>query len=192
MGSILGSLLTSVGLGAGAGVNAYATLLVFGLLSRWQPGMFQGDLAAFFARTPVLIVLGVLYTIEFVADKVPAIDHIWDVIHTFIRPFAGALVAWAAAAPGVPRGVVIVAAIIGGGAALTTHATKATVRAASTVATGGTANPLLSIIEDVFAFLNAILAVFLPWLAVALAVLLVVALWRLRRKNTMSAGRQEM
>ena len=183
MSSILGSVLTSAGLGAGAGVNAYATLLVFGLLSRWQPGMFQGDLAAFFARPAVLIVLGVLYTIEFVADKIPAVDHVWDIVHTFVRPFAGALVAWAAAAPGVPRGVVIVASIIGGGAALATHATKATVRAASTVTTGGTANPLLSLIEDLFAFLNAVVAIFLPWLAVLLAVLLVVALLRFKRRK---------
>jgi hypothetical protein len=192
MSSIVASLLTSVGLGAGAGVNSYATLLVFGVLSRWHPGMFPGELASFFARTPVLIVLGVLYTIEFVADKVPAVDHVWDVIHTFIRPLAGALVAWAAAAPGVPRGLVILAAVLGGGAALTTHAAKATLRVASTATTAGTANPILSFIEDVFAFLNAILAVFLPWLALLGIVLLVIAVWRFRRRNLMSAGRHQI
>jgi len=183
MTSVLTSLLTSAGLGAGAGVNSYATLLVFGLLSRWQPGMFPGELAAFFSRTPVLIAVGVLYTIEFVADKVPAVDHVWDLIHTFIRPVAGALVAWAAAAPGVPRGVIILASIVGGGAALMTHATKATVRAASTVTTGGTANPLLSLIEDAFAFLNAVVAIFLPWLAVIAVIVLVFALLRFKAKK---------
>ncbi|MBV9496815.1 MAG: DUF4126 domain-containing protein, partial [Acidobacteria bacterium] len=177
---------------AGAGINSYATLLVFGLLSRWQPRMFSGELASFFAQTPVLIVLGVLYTIEFVADKVPAVDHVWDVIHTFVRPLAGALVAWAAAAPGVPRGVVIFAAVLGGGAALTTHAAKATLRVASTATTGGTANPILSFVEDVFAFVNAILAVFLPWLALLAVLVGVLLVIRFRRRNTMSAGRHQI
>ncbi|HEV7922045.1 MAG TPA: DUF4126 domain-containing protein [Thermoanaerobaculia bacterium] len=192
MTSMLASLLTSVGLGAGAGVNSYATLLVFGLLSRWRPGMFPGELAGFFARTPVLIVVGVLYTIEFVADKVPAVDHVWDVIHTFIRPLAGALVAWAAAAPGVPRGVVILAAVLGGVAALTTHGAKASLRVASTATTAGTANPILSLVEDLFAFLNAFVAIFLPWLALLALVLVVLAVWRFRRRNLMSAGRHQM
>src|SRR5205085_2065534 len=83
-----------LGLGVGAGVNAYATLLVFGLLARWHPSMFHDDLAKFFASTPVLVVIGALYLVEFVADKVPTIDHIWDVIHTFIRPVAGGVVAF--------------------------------------------------------------------------------------------------
>jgi len=86
-------LLTSAGLGLGAGINAYATLLVFGLVARWQPGLFHDDLARFFASTPVLIVVVVLYLVEFAADKVPTVDHVWDVIHTLIRPVAGALVA---------------------------------------------------------------------------------------------------
>ena len=170
---MISSLLTSAGLGIGAGVNAYATLLVFGFLARWQPSMFHDDLAKFFASTPVLIVVGVLYLIEFVADKIPTIDHIWDVVHTFIRPAAGALVAWAAVSNQIPRGAVIVATIIAGGAALGAHATKATVRGASTVTTGGLANPILSVIEDVFAFATAIVAVLLPWLVLVAIVLLV-------------------
>ena len=87
---MLTSLLTSAGLGLGAGINAYATLLVFGLLARWQPAMFHDDMARFFATTPVLVVVGILYLIEFLADKVPTVDHVWDVIHTLIRPAAGA------------------------------------------------------------------------------------------------------
>ncbi len=172
---MISSLLTSVGLGIGAGVNAYATLLVFGLLARWQPSMFHDELAQFFASTPVLIVVGVLYLIEFVADKIPTVDHIWDVVHTFIRPIAGALVAWAAVANQIPRGAVIVATILAGGAALGAHATKATVRGASTVTTAGIGNPILSLLEDAFAFISAIVAVLMPWLV--LVVLLLVTLF---------------
>lgn len=160
----MSALMTAIGLGLGAGVNAYATLLVFGLLSRWKPTMFPSELASFFSSTPVLIVLGVLYAIEFVADKVPAIDHAWDVVHTFIRPAAGALVGWAATAQGLPKGWVVLASVLAGSAALTTHAAKASLRAASTVTTAGLGNPLLSLVEDLFAFVNAILVVFLPWI----------------------------
>jgi hypothetical protein len=160
------SLLTSAGLGLGAGVNAYATLLVFGLASRWQPAIFHDELARFFASTPALIVVAVLYLVEFVADKVPTVDHAWDVIHTIIRPIAGALVAWAAVSDKIPHGAVILASVIAGSAALGSHLTKASVRGASTLSTAGLGNPILSLIEDAFAFVNAIIAIFLPWLVI--------------------------
>jgi hypothetical protein len=160
------SLLTSAGLGLGAGINAYATLLVFGLISRWQPAIFHDELARFFASTPVLIVLAVLYLVEFVADKVPTVDHAWDVIHTIIRPIAGALVAWAAVSDKIPHGWVILASVIAGSAALGSHLTKASVRGVSTLSTAGLGNPILSLIEDAFAFVNALIAIFLPWLVI--------------------------
>lgn len=166
------SLLTSVGLGLGAGVNAYATFLVFGLLTRFRPGMFEGDLASFFSSTPVLIFFGVMYAIEFVADKIPAVDHVWDVIHTFVRPLAGVVVALAASSPDMPKGWMITAAILSGGAALGSHLTKASVRAASTTTTAGVANPLLSIAEDIFVVINALLAIFWPVVFFVIALLL--------------------
>lgn len=178
----MSNLLTAVGLGLGAGVNAYATLLVFGLLARWKPLMFKSEMAAFFSSTPVLIVVAVLYFVEFLADKVPAIDHAWDVIHTFVRPAAGALVGWAATSQDVPKGAVIIASVLAGGAALTTHTAKATLRAASTATTGGIANPILSILEDLFAFVNAILAVFLPWIVAVIVVIVGILFLQLSRR----------
>jgi hypothetical protein len=182
---MLASLLTSAGLGLGAGINAYATLLVFGLVARWQPAMFHDDMARFFASTPVLIVVGILYLIEFFADKVPAVDHVWDLIHTLIRPAAGALVAWAAVSDRVPHGAVIVASVIAGGAALGSHATKATVRGASTLMTAGLGNPILSLLEDAFAFINVIAVIFLPWVVIpmlaVMTLLFITAYRRLRR-----------
>jgi hypothetical protein len=186
---MISSLLTSAGLGIGAGINAYATLLVFGLLARWQPAIFHDDLAHFFSSTPVLIVLGLLYCVEFIADKVPAVDHVWDVIHTFIRPAAGAVVAWAAVSDRIPHGAVIMASVLGGGMALGAHATKAIIRGASTVTTGGLANPILSLFEDVFAFATAIIAVLLPWLVIAVIVSVVFffsTLWRRSRSPRLS------
>jgi len=173
------SILTSIGLGIGAGINAYATLLVYGVLAR-VAGL-RGDLAEFFSSTPVLVVLGLLYCVEFIADKVPAVDHVWDVIHTFIRPAAGAVVAWAAVSDKIPHGAVILASVLAGGAALGAHAAKATIRGASTALTGGVASPILSLFEDVFAFATAIIAVILPWLVIAVIVAVTfffVTLWR--------------
>lgn len=188
MGTIA-SLLTSAGLGAGAGINSYATLLVLGLFARFQPQWFTDEVARFFASTPVLIAVGVLYAIEFVADKIPAVDHVWDVIHTFIRPLAGAAAAWGAAAPGMPKGALVLAAVLGGSAALSTHAVKASVRAASTVTTAGCANPLLSLLEDVFAFVNAILVILLPGLVVVTIGLLILFFLRVRRRQLNDVGR---
>ncbi len=184
---MISSLLTSAGLGIGAGINAYATLLVFGLFARWQPSMFHDDLAKFFATTPVLIIVGVLYLIEFIADKIPTVDHVWDVIHTFIRPVAGAVVAFAAVSNQIPRGAVILATVLAGGAALGAHATKATIRGASTIATGGLGNPILSLLEDLFAFLAAIVSLVLPWLIlIVIALLAIVLLMRSRPADNFS------
>jgi hypothetical protein len=188
---LIGLLGTSVGLGIGAGVNAYATLLVFGLFARFNPAWFPGDSAQFFASTPVLVGLGVLYLIEFVADKVPAIDHVWDVIHTFIRPAAGAVVALSAANADLPHHYAVIASVLAGGAALTSHLGKAGLRAASTASTGGVANPFLSLIEDVFAVLGAILSIFLPWLVLFFGVLFLIALMfylRGRNRRVAAAG----
>lgn len=182
MNELLTSILTSAGLGLGAGINAYATLLVFGLLARLRPLTFDGDLAQFFSSTPVLIVVGLLYVIEFLADKIPTVDHIWDVVHTFVRPAAGALAAWGAVSGDVPQGALILASVVAGGAALSAHAAKSSVRAASTVLTGGVANPFLSLIEDVFAFATAVAAILLPVLVIAFVVLAALAIFSMAKR----------
>lgn len=180
-----GSLATALGLGLGAGVNAYATFLVFGLLSRFFPGLFDGPMAEFFGSTPVLVAIGAMYAVEFFADKIPVLDHAWDAVHTFIRPLAGAVVALASANPEVPTEVAIAAAVLGGGAALGSHLTKATIRAGSTATTAGAGNPILSIGEDVFAVVQSLIAIFLPFVFLGLlaVALLVVTFWLLRRSR---------
>ena len=188
MNSLFASLLTSAGLGAGAGLNAYATMLVFGLLARLRPETFTGELARFFASTPVLTIVGLLYIIEFVADKIPAIDHVWDLVHTLIRPAAGAVVAWAAVSKGgLPHGAVIMASVIAGTTALGAHAAKATTRAASTLMTGGLGNPVLSLIEDVLAFAGALAAILLPLLVLVVLLLMVLFFVVLARRKRVQA-----
>jgi hypothetical protein len=174
--NMFATLLTAAGLGLGAGLNAYATVVVYGLLARYFPGSVPGEYASVFASTPVIVVAAVLYTIEFVADKVPGIDHIWDVIHSFIRPIAGAALGVASVASGMPKSFVVIAGLVAGGAALTSHIGKAATRLASTATTGGAANPILSIGEDVLAVGGSLIAVFLPYLVLALAAIAVVIL----------------
>lgn len=181
----ISALAGSIGLGLAAGVNAYATMLVYGLAARFIPGIVSGDVASFFSRTPVLLVLAALYIIEFVADKIPAVDHVWDVIHTFIRPLAGAVVAFASVQHGLPHGLVILASVLGGATALGSHFGKASLRLASTATTGGAGNPVLSVAEDVFAVSQAVISVIAPLLVliVLAAVAIVLLLFFARRRS---------
>lgn len=171
----IATLLTSLGLGVGAGINAYATFLVVGLLGRFGPaGLLPSEYSSWLSSTPALIIFGILYSIEFVADKIPAIDHAWDVAHTFVRPLAGVVIAISAASPDMPMGLLLVAGALSGGAALTSHLAKSSLRVGSTATTGGTANPILSVLEDIFAVVTSVLSIFMPVLI--LFVLLFVAL----------------
>lgn len=187
---LISTLITSAGLGIGAGVNAYATFLVFGGLARFYPNLFRGEIAEFFASTPVLIVMGVMYVIEFFADKFPTVDHAWDAVHTFIRPLAGGLVAIASANPDMPKGVIVAAGVLGGGAALSSHLMKAGVRLGSTATTGGAANPVISVIEDIFAVVQALLAIFLPYLLLILMLITIpLVLLGVTRRRSRAAAR---
>lgn len=176
------SLASAAGLGVGSGVNAYASLLVLGLVGRFMPGTFTSEASQMLSSTPALIVLGILYAIEFAADKIPAIDHMWDLVHTFIRPVAGGFAAFAASSPESSPALLIAATALGGGAALTSHVGKATLRGVSTTTTGGLMNPVLSVVEDVVAITGVIVAIFLPLLVLLfLAFVVVLFAWALSR-----------
>ncbi len=179
-------VLSAMALASAAGINAYATLLVLGILVRTGAIPLDSPTAQFFAQTPVLAVLGVLYLVEFAADKVPAVDHAWDAIHTFVRPAAGAAAAVAVVSGQHDHGWVILAAVVGGATSLLFHGIKATTRLGVTAATGGTANWLVSIVEDVGVVGTALAALLLPALALALALLTLA--WLLRRRRRARAG----
>ena len=123
--------------------------------------------------------------IELVGDKIPAVDHALDVIGTPLRPAAGALLA--ASVLGTvadPLTSVVLGTAVGAPSALVPHAAKSALRAASTAATGGLANPLLSFVEDAVSVLLFILAVLVPLVVVALLglTLYLASRW-LRRRN---------
>lgn len=186
---------TTLGLSFTAGLNLYATVLVTGLAVRlnWvrlPPGL-EGLSAL--AHPAILAVAGLLYVVEFLADKIPAVDHVWDVVHTFVRPLGGVLIAWAAiSGTGLPQAVEIPVLLLAGGVTLSAHAGKAGTRLASagTGAHAVGAGIGLSVLEDVAAFSIAPLAVAHPVaalavVAVGLALLAFVAPlgWRLLKSR---------
>ena len=173
-----------------SGINLYATVAALGLMQHYQVAQLPGGLQVL----DNWIVIGValfMYAIEFVADKIPLVDSVWDAVHTFIRVPAGAIVAGAATSDLNPT-VQVVALLLGGGLALSTHGAKATARAAANTSPEPFSNWELSIIEDIITIGAAVLAVLHPlvMLAVILIFLLLLA-WilpkvvrRLRRMLT--------
>lgn len=149
-----------------SGINLYAVVATLGLLGRFGGLSLPGELS-FAANEWVIGVAIALYCVEFVADKIPWLDSIWDVIHTFIRVPAGAVVA-ATALGDFNKPVQVVAFMIGGGLALSSHGTKATMRALLNLSPEPVTNIVASIVEDVVALLAILIVVFAPLLALLL------------------------
>lgn len=172
--------LATLGLGMGSawlsGVNLYATVLTLGLLHRFHLVELPGDLD-YLSRGWVLGLAGVMYLLEFLADKIPVIDSIWDAIHTFIRVPAGAVLAASAFANFDPA--VRTAAILAGGTlALSSHGTKASVRVAANASPEPFSNIALSIVEDFFTVGLAAFAAFHPVaMLVIVLVFVLLMLW---------------
>jgi hypothetical protein len=146
----------ALGAGFSSGLNLYATIATLGLLQRFGVIHLPASLQVL-AHPWVLGIAIALYVIEFLADKIPYVDSVWDAIHTVIRPPAAALVAYGAAGAAPPEwrwG----AALLAGGVALTSHGTKASARAAANASPEPFSNWTLSLGEDV-------LAVWLTWMA---------------------------
>jgi hypothetical protein len=142
--------LTTLGFAMGSawlsGINLYATVLTLGLLQRFHLAHLPGDLA-YLGHTWILALAGALYLVEFIADKIPAVDSIWDLIHTFIRVPAGAILAATAFANFDPS-VRLVALLAGGGIALSSHGTKAATRLAANTSPEPVSNVVLSLVGD--------------------------------------------
>jgi len=182
----LPALALAIALAASAGLRAWLPLLLAGSLARL--GVLDlGSSFQFLASNKALVLFGVATTIELVGDKIPAVDHALDVIGTPLRPLAGALLA--ASVLGTvtdPLTSVVLGTAVGAPSALVPHAAKSALRAASTAATGGLANPVLSLIEDAIALLTFILAVLVPLLVVGLLglTLYLASRWLRRRRAT--------
>jgi Domain of unknown function (DUF4126) len=176
--SPLQTLSLALGAGFSSGLNLYATIVTLGLLQRF--GIIHLPPSLHVLSHPWILGIALaLYVIEFLADKIPYVDTLWDAIHTLIRPPAAALLAYGAAG-GAPPEWRWGAALLAGGVALTSHGTKASTRAAVNASPEPFSNWALSLGEDA-------LAVWLTWMAtkhptatvVIVALLLVLAIYLL-------------
>lgn len=181
------ALALAVALAACAGLRAWLPLLLAGGLARL--GYLElGDSFAFIHSDKALVAFGVATILELAADKIPAVDHALDVVSTLARPAAGALLA--ASVLGTvtePLTAVTLGIAVGAPSALVPHAAKSLVRAGATAFTGGLANPILSLIEDVGTAVLFAIALIVPVLVVALLLLLVAAFWRRRSRQPVPA-----
>ncbi|MCL3993628.1 DUF4126 domain-containing protein [Streptomyces lavenduligriseus] len=160
--SVLPLVFTS---GWASGVNAYAVVLLLGLFGVTGVG---DDVPGTLQRPEVLIVAGVLFLCEAVADKIPYVDSLWDSVHTVVRPLAGA---WVGALLAGQSGSVsdVAAGLLGGSTALASHTVKAGTRMAVNASPEPFSNIVLSVAEDLGAGGVVALAVFHPVAAAVVA-----------------------
>lgn len=172
----LSTLSLALGTAWTSGINLYATVSVLGLLQRIGGVKLPGGLDVL-DNWWIIGVAGGLYIVEFFADKIPYVDSVWDVVHTFIRVPAGAVVAYAAVSDMDPA-IVIPATLIGGGFAFASHGTKAAARLGANLSPEPVSNWSLSIIEDIIAFGGVFLAVFAPLvIGIVLVIFVIFFLW---------------
>ena len=182
--SLLG---TALGLGLTSGLNLYATTFITGLLIRlgWLALPPSLDGLQVLADPVVLVVSGVMFAVEALADKIPVVDHAWDLLHTVIRPVGACVLAWrAVGGAAIPEPAEIAIILLAGGAAFSTHSAKA----GSRVAIAGSGGHLVgagvgaSLLEDGVALVLAPLAIAHPivMFVIAVATLAVIGLLAVR------------
>ncbi len=159
-----------------SGINLYLTVLAVGLSIRFgwvsdaPPGLQP------LASTPVLITTAVLYVLEFFADKIQFVDNIWDIGHTFVRPAGAAILAVASVSGLIDPRLEIIAGLLAGMVALTSHSGKAGTRTAINMASPmeNLTNVIVSLLEDALVALLVVIALMYPTIANIVTVLLLV------------------
>lgn len=182
---LLTGIFTAFGLSASAGLNAYIPLLLVGLLARYTDLINLTSPWDTLASPWIILMLCLLVIIEMVADKVPAVNHVNDLIQTIIRPAAGAI-AFAASANVVTDVNPVLALASGLLIAGSVHVAKAgAVRPMVTATTGGLGNVPVSIAEDIVSTVLSILAIIVPILVGTLLIVFAAFLiyWLYRRSN---------
>lgn len=174
MPDLLITLGRTMGFALTSGVNLYATVAILGLAARydWVALPPQYDV---FASDWVIGIAAVLYLVEFVADKIPWIDSIWDSVHTVIRPVGGALVAVATLGEQTPTLEALVA-LLGGTIAASSHLTKASTRVAANASPEPFSTWILSLVEDLFVVGLGLVALKYPVAALVITVLILVTI----------------
>lgn len=190
--------LVGSGLAAAAGLNAWMPLFLLGIVDRFVAGVDLPDAWAWLSSDVALWITGVLLVVEIVADKIPAVDTVNDVLQTAIRPAAGGIVFGAGSSAETLRVEDPAALFAGNGwipiaagiaIALGVHLVKATVRPLANAATMGLAAPAVSTAEDLSSLALAAAAIFAPVIAGLLLIALVVGAVLLVRRRRRQKGR---
>src|SRR5512132_1138797 len=174
--NLISTIAVSMGAAWVSGINLYATVATLGLLGRFAGLKLPGELDVM-TNWWVIGVALFLFVIEFIADKIQLLDSAWYVIHTCIRVPAGAVLA-ATAFGDCDRRVQVIAFLLGGGLALSSHGTKAAARALINTSPEPVSNIVVSLAEDILAVTTVVLSVFLPVLVfLIVAAGLIVSFW---------------
>jgi len=177
---VLNSLGILAGSSWGSGVNLYLTIAVLGIAHRMSLITLPGDLAML-DQYPVIGLAIILYLVEFVADKIPLVDSIWDSVHTIIRPLGGAALGYMALGNYGPLAQ-IPAALATGSISLDSHLTKATTRVAINTSPEPFTNSIASVLEDVSVGGILFLIMGHPIIAISLVIIFVLlSLWFLKK-----------
>ena len=181
---MLTTLGRTLGFSFSAGINLYATVAILGLSSRYHwvdlPAQYR-----VFDNDWIIGAALVLYVVEFVADKVPWFDSLWDAVHTVIRPVGAALIAVASIGHASPATQVFVA-LVGAALASSSHLAKSGTRMAANTSPEPFSNWLLSLSEDGFVVALGVLALTFPVAAAVvviagMAIIVLSARWLIRR-----------
>lgn len=174
--NLLATLSLAMGTAWASGINLYAAVLVLGILGSSGSMTLPTELSVL-QHPAVLSAAAVMFFIEFFVDKVPGLDSSWDAIHTFIRIPAGAVLAASAVGP-VDPALMTAAGLVGGTLTATSHATKAGSRLLINTSPEPVTNIVASFTEDAIVIGGVVIAVYYPWLFLALLLLfLAIALW---------------
>lgn len=158
------------GSGWASGINLYLVALMLGVAGRAD----WADIPDVLQRTDVMIVAGVLFVVEFFADKVPFLDSLWDTIHTFIRPIGAAAIGAVIAGDSESIGSAV-GAIVSGALALDAHSAKASTRVMVNASPEPVSNAAVSLLEDTGVALLVVLAVTYPLITIVVVAILVIA-----------------
>jgi hypothetical protein len=164
----------TLGFSVAAGVNLYATVALIGLASRFGWVALPPEYAIFDNDWLIASAL-FLYAVEFVADKVPWVDTLWDTVHTFVRPLGGAVVAVAALGDASP-GMKALVALLGGTVAAGAHATKAGTRVVVNTSPEPFSNWIISLAEDGFVIALGLLALKYPLAALIVSSVVIIGI----------------
>jgi Domain of unknown function (DUF4126) len=170
-------------LAACVGLRTFLPLLAAGVLARLDY-LALGPHFEWMASTPALVVFGSAMVFEILADKVPGLDHALHAVETFVKPVAATILAASLLTEVDPTTAMVLGLIAGGTAAGAVQLARGTTRVASTMFTGGLANPLLSLADDGLAVFGVAVAFIVPVLAaIGVIVLAALAAWFLLRRR---------